>query len=1328
MIHPPTRPTTPCTGAARFTRLSLAGLIAAAGLGGVPMAAAQVVRTITITPAQPIEAGIEFIDPDAPPLPGAVPMMGIPGSLIPAAASPLSAAQLDDAKAEFEAADDSAKDALRAYYKDMGVDLDRLISGQPADPADAGAAPMILSLLQAVQMQNFARAPQAVLAARSALGFGDAPQPAKTNFDGLAKWLHLHVMAGEWETVAAFLADLPKSDGAGIYAHILQSLNRPAPPQMGPSGPIPADPALLPEEVLLLADAAPGELLDWQFDVFSQLLRSSATKYSIAPMLTRLKAGTKAFGTDDASKRERTVKFLVSAGLVNEAAAYFPSLDDARARRDARVILNHALYHRDLATGTKGGSPQEIDQHRRTAWNLFREITLLAEADAKMRQDAMRSAIELLPDMPPAQGTDWLKQVFASDTLGPAALEAITLKAVGLRNQGLDVAKRAQTILTMKEAVDTLLSQPGVDIRQLKIPLRMLTTSLIGEAEAALIESERPRQGWGGGASAVSRELELIFRALPDEKWVAVLEPSVATRTYRTAVAVATGVDEADVALDYLASAVKAFPDEAVDFADDFLKRWERRMRPQATNYDDMPYFFYWRDSVPSAPLTRGRQRRNLDRLTRLMNVLDSIGVESRRLPSVAAVFKACHGNTEVFTREGIQAVFGPLDRLSPETAASLAEQMRTGLTGDWSNRRAQQTAGMKRTPQEISALVENGYALAIELVEGAMNQKQDSWRFAVTKAALTYDRLQYKQAQKKQDFQAYNQYRKEAFAAFAQTAERYAAVVTTGEQREDPTVFLAWFNAAVGSTELNYLTREDLLVEGSPQDDQIDLIRKAIDALPSDAASRHVSLFAHAMSDNLPRLDPEVKPRVVRHAMRIIGEHPAGAPLRRLLDLYQDLVKDEIKLRLSIDGPDQVAVGERFGATLTLRYSNSVDRETGGFSKYLQNDIYTRVGNNWRPMNYRDLFRKAIESSLSEHFEVDAIGFFEPLTPARSITENGDDAWQEKPMAYMVLRAKDPSVDRLPQVSMDMHFDDNLGPVTLPIVSNAPPIDAAATTKQVAQTGRPLKKLEVTQTLDLRGMRSDKQKQTILLEVHARADGTVPELDTLLPGYKSALTGYEVKDTGVEARPVAVLQEDGDWNQSFFAYRNAAKNEEKEYATADEQGFYRMKTERTWLITYTPTGGAVGDAFTLPALGAGIGQGEVKLISRRFSDMDIVDVTTATVAVNPPFWNLRTIIVGVIALLLAALGAAALLFRKNPVVADVDSFHLPGRYTPLSVITTLRRLQAQPAIASDAAQHASIGSDIASLERQYFGPAASDSPGPDLRAVLERWARHARS
>lgn len=117
------------------------------------------------------------------------------------------------------------------------------------------------------------------------------------------------------------------------------------------------------------------------------------------------------------------------------------------------------------------------------------------------------------------------EQSFANATLASAALEIIALKAVSLRDSKLDIAQRAQTILTMKESVDTLLAQKGLDIQVLRVPLRMLTTALVGEAELVLNsaagsnEDERnrfdiPRRNGQPG----QQEMNLLLRAMPNEK------------------------------------------------------------------------------------------------------------------------------------------------------------------------------------------------------------------------------------------------------------------------------------------------------------------------------------------------------------------------------------------------------------------------------------------------------------------------------------------------------------------------------------------------------------------------------------------------------------------------------------------------------------------------------------------------------------------------------------------------------------------------------------------------------------------------------------------
>ena len=1249
----------------------------------VPAARAGRARAIPITTVAPVQAG--------PPT----------QQLLPAQSSgpALSAQELTDLRAEYDASEPEERVALVAFYRDMGIDIEKLFA-RSATADGAVVAPKIVTLLQSVQALDFARTPQAVLAARSQLGFKEAPRPDLSASEALAKWIQLQVMAGEWDTFAAVMTDIAPSDAIGVYAHVLQSCNKPA--KNDPAGK--SDPALLPEEVLALADAAPGELSDWQLDVLSQLLKNAATKYGTGPMLARITAGTKKFGSQDPAQRDRTVRFLVAAGLVLDAYAYFPPLDEARSSNDARVLLHHGRYNEDLAAAGGG----DADARRRAAWDLYCEVTLMASADAALRQDAMRRAIDLLPSMPPSSAAAWLRQVFASDSLGPAALEVIALKAGSLRDAKLDVGERAQTILTMKDSVDTLLAQEGVDIRTLRIPLRMLTTALVGEADAVLNDRNRPR---GPG---VSREVELLLRALPDERWLEALEPSIASRAYKTSIAVAASADETDLALEYVGYAARRFPTDAPEFADTFLQSWQKRLTPSGPNPDDMG-MLYWpgaMQDLATAPLTRGRQRRNLDRLAKLIAVLDEIGVAAPNIPSVAGVFRACHGRTEVFSRDGIVKVFGPIEQLAPESAASLADQMRLGLGGDWRDKAAQQAAGMKRSSTELSALVERGYELAIELVEHAMSKRPESWRYAVTKAALTYDRVQYKQAEQKQDFATYNQYRKEAFAAFALTADRYCELVKRGDQRNDAGVYLAWFNAAVGSSELNYLTRDDLLIEGSPQDDQIDLIRKSIARLPDDSRDRHIAEFARAVSDGVPRLAPEVKPRVIRHAMRIIDVHPAGASLRRLVDLYQDLVQDEIKLRLVLDGSDRVGSGRRFGALLSVRFTTAVDRETGGLARYLQNDVWTRMGNQMRPMNYRDLLKKSIEASLADHFEVDGLGFFDAMTPTRAVTEDGQDGWVEKPMAYLVLRAKDPSTDRIAQVSMDTHFNDSIGPVTLPLLSNAPPLDAASEAEP-----RPVRKLDVTQALDLRGASRTDKSRTITLEVHASGEGVVPELDDLLADFRNALPGYEVKEKNVDVRPVSVAQSDADGRPAFMRQRSAPR---EDYAKPDERGFYRLATERSWMITYTPTGASVGSVFTVPALAKGI---EGKLTTRQFADMDLITVTGATVAVVPQFWSRSTLVLSVIFAVMVGLAIVGYVVwrRRHPRGPQIDH-RLATRATPLAVITALRRLQVETGSSLDSSRRLSLEKDIATLEAQYFGRGSAGEPNGELRAVLERW------
>ncbi len=1204
----------------------------------------------------------------------------------------LSDEEVAELKEMFDQLPEAAQAEMRAVYLDMGIDIDelfaRLEGGAPAEAAPgAPGSPPAQSLLQSVSQMNFARTPESVLAARARLGLERTELPAAdAEAADLAEWLHLHVLAGEWESFETFMRERAGDDADGIYSHVLQSTNQ-------------GEPAILPEEVLAMGDAAP-ELTEWQLDVLSQLLKTAAKSSSTGPLLEQIAGGTKMFGPSP-ENRSRTAAFLARAGMIIEAYDYLTPLEEARAEQNAQVMLDHAAYHAARARSLSG---PEGDRALTTSWRIFCDTALLSDAPFEKRQEGMRSAISMLSEIPPAVGTEWLTRVFENEALAPVALQVIALEGLSARD--------AQAMLTMKEAVDTLLTNPEIDVQVLRVPLRMLTIGLINQAESTIKDYDKALGSGRGVNGGTRRKVELLLRALPDEQWFSVIDASLATRAYRASVEIALLADEPDVALDLLEQAITRFPGESEVLAGAFLDRWSRQLSPAASPAMNQGFFFGPSMRAPSAPLTRGRQRRNLDRLVRLVDTLDEIGIDARRFDSIVVAFKACHGRSEAFTRERLVEILGPVEELGPSVAASIAGNMRSSLNGDWRNRQVHQQAGMRRSADEITAIVSEGYDLAIELIDSAIRQEPDSWRHAMMKAALAHDRLQYA-SQQQQEFAAFNEHRRQAFEAFADAAAQYGRALEEGRERASSGVYPVWFNAALGSSELNYLTRDDVLLEGSDRDDQIDLIRRSIMSLPRDAADEHIAEFARGIVGSLGRLDPEVKPRVIKHARRVIGDHPAGAPLRRLDELYQDLVKDEVKLRLTLDGSANVG-DEPFGAVLTLRYTNAVDRETGGFARYLQNNVWAMRGNRGTIVNYRDRLQESLETSLGDSFVVESIGFFESMNPPRSIQEDGERGWLEKPVAYLVLRAVDPSVDHVPPLQMDLSFTDTAGPVTLPVVSNTPLIDASGDADP-----RPMFDAEVMQTVDVRSMHDAEQDRAITLEISVKARGLVPDLDTLLAGVHDALPGYRVRvDDGIDARPINAIMADQSV-QDIWGFGQQV-DEDIEYAVADSDGIFRITTERSWLVTYEPSNDALGSEFALPSVNGDV---EATITSMQYADADIVPVTASTVPVVPRgFSMLSAMMLAVGALLVGALVIAlAYVVRRGRLAPNEGTLAIPDDLTPTGAITMLQRLE--PRLGGAEAE--SIQRDIEELELRYFGPNASEEAS-DLVPIVQRWAKAA--
>jgi hypothetical protein len=166
-------------------------------------------------------------------------------------------------------------------------------------------------------------------------------------------------------------------------------------------------------------------------------------------------------------------------------------------------------------------------------------------------------------------------------------------------------------------------------------------------------------------------------------------------------------------------------------------------------------------------------------------------------------------------------------------------------------------------------------------------------------------------------------------------------------------------------------------------------------------------------------------------------------------------------------------------------------------------------------PVNYRDDLEKKIRETLHDGFEILSITFHDEKVEPRGY---GRQSWRETPIAYVLAKAKDASVDRIPAIQLDLDFLDRRGKVVLPVESPVVLLDA----RPAKPPARPLTDLSITQTLDERELAKGK----LTLEVKATGKGIIPDLndvfDLNLPGF----TTNKITDHGLT---IAKLDPEGD-------------------------------------------------------------------------------------------------------------------------------------------------------------------------------------------------------
>ena len=1162
---------------------------------------------------------------------------------------------------------------------------------------------------------KFDRTPDGILNALDELTKKAEPQKdkAKTAADRFRRLAN----AGRWEELGKHIQSLP-FDGAAekAYRHLITTLLRPpttqsaTPPPSGtppvPTGtPVPRRPTTKPRPMLTQEDfveilkLTPPEPSAADVAALGNLLRG-AGQPNLSSVAKRLEAGVGRFGGDTPDGRKRAAQLLQP--LANKSQArialqFVPESDDNWAL-EMRADLLHKLW-----------SGQPSPSNLSAAWKANEKLIATTGDDDK-RLDGIKRGFSLVAKLPKAKADEWMSKQFRE---GGPGLKLIQLVQSDVQRnvRSTNFAARGENLRSLKQIVDALLDEAGDDLAKWQLPLTIA-------AEAWLVEAENTMRYYRPTVSRSNMTVynpvyeqqrmmaqqsssrykpiapALVIEHAPGADWLAALPESRRTRAMAALAETLLKDQKIMKALDEIERLAKLDPRKANLIANTFLYSWAQTRSPNGGAAPRMPNIgmsMYIPPRPSGTPLTRAKQKRNLRELGQILERLAKLPVDlgqswsnytnTTYLPkpqAVVAAFEGAHSFAEVYKLDDIRTVFGEPKKMPAESLATLVNSMRQRLATSWRAPQIQQQAGTKRGEPQIKAEVLAGYETLLALLNTGLTAKPDVWQLKLQQAAANFDLAEY-QYGNKANLDLYVNHREAAFEGFSEAAALYTLQTSVTADKPSALVFQLWFNANLGASDLSYVTRQQ-----TPEIGNLQKIRDAILVLPDSEG--HLKAFGDSVASTSRRLTPELKPRYLRASLTVLADHPAGEMARELVQHYKDLIK-EVKLVARIDGNDAIGHTEPFGLFIGLRHTSDIEREAGGFARYLVGGsstgtpyFYPRYpGQRQAP---RDDLEEHLGEKLGDNFEVQSITFHDNKTQSRTV---GQPGWRETPLAYVLLKAKDVSVDRIPELQMDLDFYDSLGPVLLPVTTATQVVDA----RPVTTPARPVDKLELTQTLDAR---LGGENEELTLELHATGNGLTPPLDKLVT---LDIPDFEITKTDDQGLSIARVE-------SGATGVNAV-------------------SERTWLLTLKPTDDA-GEllTFKFPKPTKLV----AKSVFKQYSDADLVEVDSelalAGLLLNPPpTWPWFA---GGAVVLLLGIGAWRLAKRDDVKVA-APVFEVPEACTPFAVIDLLQRIAAAPPKSLAATHRDRLRSDIRKIEQLHFAPDTAQTNGHgDLQSIARNW------
>jgi hypothetical protein len=1148
--------------------------------------------------------------------------------------------------------------------------------------------------LQDLLKLKFDRSPASILEAKARV-------PAQ---DNSVESFRIAVVSGRWSDVGASVERLPKEHAVKVYEYLLTELERlPSPGGTSQQGtPAPAS-TLLPADVLALARIAPAPFSEKQLALLGGLVaRSVPDNGSIESIVKGLDEGLGQLGGKDPEKRELAAEVLLAARRPIEAAKLLPPLESNRQAASLPLLDKH------VRCVFAEARQNDLKPKYQVAWDLNQQILAAESCPVDLRERAWRRCGDIARFLPGGVPVQWVKDNASRHPQNVANLIVSIAQQTAADRfaRGLDL--RQKNIEMQRQLALTIL-EPGKPDPSFIPALTLFARNWIEEAEHAARLYQSPRnnqmmtqfdpfgnpiyygnqniQQSNTGNQPPAIAITEVLESAPSSAWLAASDETVRARAIAALVDLNLKLENEEKAVDFVEQLVPLNPKEATRLANQVLRTWATSHDPQRNMPQRRGTVYYINGMYmgnQGIPLTRALQEKNLEELSALLKRLRALPIEPLEDSNIVAAFTAAHSHAEVFRAESIELVLGKIEDQKPETLAELLQAMRQRLATQWRKPSVQQQAKTNRNDAQIDAEVLRGYELLGGLIDAAVKRQPDNWRLNLTQAAAWYDWAEF-QYGKKVDLAIYVEKREGSFNAFQRAADLYAATVPGLEEKDEISlVYQQWLNANLGASDLAMVTRQQ-----EPSAGHIERIRKAISALPGNAAERHFNSLAKAVASSTDSLPGNMKPGYMRAALKIVGDRPAAEDIKKLVTYYDGLLR-EIELSLRIDGETTVGHGVPFGAFLTIRHSAEIERENaGGFGKYLRNNSQNPYFNPYgiAPVDHRDELEKQMREKLGEQFEVLSVTFHDEKVQSRGY---GRDGWRETPLAYLLLKAKDASADRLPTIRVDIDFMDRYGPVVLPVESPIQLLDARPATL----ASRPASGIEVTSVLDDRTLNEKK----ISLEVKATGRGIIPGFRELFDFTPAGFKIDEITDSGPS---IQRFDSEGDELAGMC--------------------------ERNWVLKLraeSPSPSSSEFQFPKPK------DPTVKAAFKRYQDADIIEVPATLALTGFPLrsgglWHWGLLGIPVVGIGLLAFTKSR---RKARSVTVGHTYDLPSPLNPFTALQLLRRIHADTEVSLATEQRSELANAIAAIETHFFSPGKNGNAEPDLTSIGTEWVHRARS